>query len=113
MPMTHAQRRKRREKIIEYLQTHSIQQAVDKFGLSHEYIMRIQKAAGVGRSLSRGRPSHVCTFKVLKMLLDGTRPCDIARTYGIKPQSVQHVKKRAINAGFVLPDPLPEPTQEP
>lgn len=101
--MSWKDRRKRREKIIKDLATMSVDQVARKYGLSHDYISKIGKEAGVGKLVPPPKPS-ASTFKILKMLLDGERPCDICRHFGIKAQSVNHVKDRARKAGFVLPE---------
>ena len=42
------------------------------------------------------------TFKILKALLDGERPSDIARRFEVSRQWIDTVKRKGIEAGFPL-----------
>jgi len=44
----------------------------------------------------------VRTFTILKALLDGDTPADIARKYDVSRQWVNVIKRKAIQAGFEL-----------
>jgi len=44
----------------------------------------------------------VRTFTILRELLDGTKPADIARKYDVSRQWINIIKRKGIESGFEL-----------
>lgn len=94
------QKRDRRRRCATFCQTHTRDEAAEKFGFSRGYVDAICKEFGVKPSLPTNPRTNVDTFTVLKALVDGGATSEVAHRFGIKRQSVQHVRVRARKAGF-------------
>jgi hypothetical protein len=56
----------------------------------------------VDRANNVRKIASATTFVILKQLLDGVRPADIAKQFRVSPQRVSEIKVAAMAAGFVF-----------
>lgn len=99
--LTHAERLARRRKIAEYANSHTMEQAAQRFKV-HEATVRAALREN-NLPVRRRIPPSVSSFQILLRLLDGVLPKEIARELKITPQRVSQIKQQAVAAGFEFP----------
>jgi len=106
--LSHKRRRERKAEIQARLQDgDSHEDLARDYGLEVMTIVMFGREVGIrgiryprkGGNLEKTKATTV--FSILRELLEGTDPPDIAREYKVSRQYVHQVKERAVAAGFV------------
>ena len=95
----HTEREARRKRAAELVaQGDTPAEAADKTAVPVTVVQAACRQHGV--SCKRITPTHASTFKILRMLLDGRHPRELAIEYGISRQRVDQIRDKAREAGF-------------
>ena len=99
--LTHEERRERRKQIAEECRTKPMAEVATSYGLTISTIAKICSEHKITppRNLTVAMPS---TFLILKHLIDGEKPAELARKFNVTRQCVDQVKQRGIAAGFAI-----------
>ena len=99
--MNHEERRKRRKEMAEECRTRSTGEVAESYGVSLSTIIKACMEHGIvtSRKMSVAMPS---SFLILKLLIDGEKPAELAKKFDVSRQCVDQVKQRGIDAGFPL-----------
>lgn len=100
--LTHAQRRERREQIVERIRDGEEPEVVAAaLGLTTGTVRRIAVDAGI---VFPPRPSRRYgrsnSFRVLRLMIDGSPVADIIRDLGVSRQRIHQIRLLAQAAGF-------------
>ena len=109
--MNHEERRKRRKEMAEECRTRLTAdklgnrlvegEVAKSYGVSLSTIIKACMEHGIvtSRKMSVAMPS---SFLILKLLIDGEKPAELAKKFDVSRQCVDQVKQRGIDAGFPL-----------
>ena len=97
--ISHAQREERRKKAARLISEGATPaEAAEQVQIPVATVMRACKQYGV--SCKRSQITHASSFQILRMLLDGRHPRELAIEYGISRQRVDQIRDKAKFAGF-------------
>ncbi|HSG72538.1 MAG TPA: helix-turn-helix domain-containing protein [Planctomycetaceae bacterium] len=91
----------RTKEIAEYASEHGVSAAAKKFDTTNQNVYSYLFQNGLRGAVSdRKGTAAVNSFACLKMVLDGTKQSEVARTLGITRQRVNQIIKLARLGGF-------------
>ena len=101
---THSEAATRRGLIVECAKQYGVSAAAQQFAVSMQTVRNACREHGVvvDRANNVQKIASATSFVILKQLLDGVRPADIAKQFRVSRQRVSEIKCAAVAAGFVI-----------
>ena len=101
--LTHQERKERRRKIAEFVrENQDLSAAAEAFGVRPSMVRLSCKEFDVSIPRKNNTIASLGSFQILKALLDGKKPSEIASEHSITRQRVGLVVKSAREAGFAV-----------